>query len=183
MTKKEQRRLASSARRALTEGERTDYSSAICEAILTLPELRQAQWVFSYQAMGEEADLSVLHGKLESLGKRLAFPVCGRDGQMEFYVPGGWKRGPYGIREPDPEHSEHIPPERAQILLIPLLAFDEQGRRLGHGAGYYDRYLPKCPRALRVAAAFEAQKLPRICTDEHDLSMDRIVTERKVYII
>ena len=60
------------------------------------------------------------------------------------------------------------------------MAFDSEGRRLGHGAGYYDRYLPRCEKALCLGVAFEAQRLERVATEAHDRTMDRIVTEKEI---
>ena len=73
-----------------------------------------------------------------------------------------------------------LSPEEIDLVLLPCVAFDRCGHRLGHGAGYYDRYLPQT-HAAAVAVAFEAQKLPRVSADRFDRSMDAIVTEERVY--
>ena len=98
---------------------------------------------------------------------------------MEVYEPSGWRSGAYGIREPDRETSRRIEPGEIDLALVPCLAFDEGGMRLGHGAGYYDRYLARCPRAARICLAFKAQRLDRVVTEAHDLPMDWIVTEKE----
>ena len=103
---------------------------------------------------------------------------------MEAYVPDGPEslvKGLLGITAPDPEKSELLKPEDIDLVLVPLVAFDEEKRRLGHGGGYYDRYLPKCVKADLIAVAFEAQKLEEIATDSYDVLMKTIVTEEKVY--
>ena len=56
-----------------------------------------------------------------------------------------------------------------------------RGRRLGHGAGYYDRFLPLCKKAVKIAAAFALQQLDEIICDSHDISMDLVVTEEKIF--
>ena len=181
MTKQEQRALALSARRAMGAEARKAASEAICARLLTLPQVKAARTVLSYMALPDEADLSALHDGLRERGVRLCFPVSLPHGAMEAWEPRGWVSGSYGIREPDRGSSLPIPPEEIDLVLAPCVAFDEKRKRLGHGAGYYDRYLPQCAQAAVIAAAFESQKLPAVVTDAHDRTMDAVVTEAKVY--
>lgn len=181
--KREQRRIALAARRKLTPAERAAYSERICERLLQLSELREAKLVFSYMALADEADLSSVHAWLREQGRRLAFPHCLTAGQMEAFEPCGWKEGPYGILEPEPEVSRRVDPAEIDLVLAPCVAFDETGMRLGHGAGYYDRFLPQCVRAGVIAAAFELQRLERVAFDAFDRRMDGIVTEEAIYRI
>lgn len=181
--KQEQRRLALAARRKLSPAERAAYSERICARLLQLPELQNAGTVLSYRALADEVDLSTVHTWLREQGKRLAFPRCEAAGRMEALEPGGWKAGPYGIQEPDPALSRPVDPAEIDLVLAPCVAFDETGMRLGHGAGYYDRFLPHCTRARVTAVAFEAQRLARVAFDETDRRMDRIVTEETIYTI
>ena len=181
MTKKEQRALALAARRAMSDEARKAASARIRERLLALPQVQAARTVLSYMALPDEADLTALHDALRARGVRLCFPVSLPGGVMEVYEPGGWVTGPYGIREPDREASRPVPPEELDLVLAPCVAFDEERNRLGHGAGYYDRYLPACAKAAVIAAAFECQKLPAVVTDAHDRIMDAVVTEKAVY--
>ena len=175
MSKQEQRALALAARRALSPEERAEKSTAICRI---LEELGLTGPVLSYMAMPEEPDLSGLHRALARRGVAVALPLCVGKGVMEARLPRGPLRpGPYGIREPDPAVSELLPPEEIGAVLVPCVAFDGYGNRLGHGAGYYDRYLPLCPRARLICVGFEAQRLPLVETDAHDRRMRALVTE------
>ena len=79
--------------------------------------------------------------------------------EQKAYVPGAWKTGAFGILEPDPARSELVPPEEIDLVLCPCAGFDGDGNRVGMGAGYYDRYLPRCSNAAIYAVAFEAQRL------------------------
>ena len=179
MTKSEQRRMALAARRALSEEQRSEYSAALCERLLRLPELKNAAVILSYRALPDEADLSVLE---QHLSARIAYPLCLGDGVMEARFPtGAFRPGPYGILEPDPAASLLVPPEEIELVLVPCVAFDAKLHRLGHGAGYYDRFLPRCTGARVVAVAFEAQRLSCVVTDDRDVPMDLIVTERTEY--
>jgi 5-formyltetrahydrofolate cyclo-ligase len=100
---------------------------------------------------------------------------------MEEWEPGGWVKGGYGIWEPDRSCSRLNEPDEIDLVLAPCVAFDGENRRLGHGAGYYDRYLPRCSRAVIVAVAFEAQRLEHLVCDAHDVPADIVVTERGVF--
>ena len=181
MTKQEQRVIALAARRAMRPEERAAASAEICGRLASLPALRAARTVLSYMALDNEADLSALHDELRDRGVRLVFPVSLPHGMLEAWEPGGGTLGPYGIREPDRERSQPVAPEDIDLVIAPCVAFDEHRRRLGHGAGYYDRYLPRCSAAVVIAAAFESQKLPAVVCGAHDLPMDAVVTELAIY--
>ncbi|MBR3474726.1 MAG: 5-formyltetrahydrofolate cyclo-ligase [Oscillospiraceae bacterium] len=179
MTKREQRILALASRRALSPQRRRANSEKLCKRLGELPELRKARTILSYVALEDEADLSALHGRLGP-DVRLCFPVSLPGGLLEAWDPGNWVKGPYGIWEPDRSCSRRVEPEELDLVLAPCVAFDADCRRLGHGAGYYDRYLSRV-HAPVIAAAFEVQKLERVETDCHDRTMDAVVTEKTIY--
>ncbi len=184
--KEAQRALALSRRRELSEDARWACSAAICRHLTELPALQTAKVIFSYMAAGSEVDLAGFHRWAAEAGKTLAFPVSYSQGRMEAYVPAGpesWARGRYGIPAPIPERSTRLDPQELDAVILPCVAFDAAGRRLGHGGGYYDRYLPQCPRALRVLVAFEAQRLDAVAVDTHDQSAQALVTELRIQMI
>ena len=88
-------------------------------------------------------------------------------------------KGAYGIMEPDSSCRE-IQKEEIQLGLIPCVSADREGRRLGHGAGYYDRYLEKHPHLIHIALAFEFQIFPEVPSEKHDICPDLIVTENRI---
>ena len=166
-----------------------------------LPPVRT---IFSYAAAWDEADLSEFHRRARAEGIRIAFPLCHGAGIMEAVVPGEnaagpvgdpaepggdtseqddypaeyWRTGAYGIREPVPELAENVKPEDIDLVIIPCVAFDGKGGRLGHGAGYYDRYLPKLREdAVMVLAAFEEQRLPEIEMEETDVRIPVCISD------
>ena len=98
-------------------------------------------------------------------------------------VPGadGWAVGQYGIRTPVPECSTLLQPEQLDLVLVPCTAFDADCYRVGMGKGYYDRYLPRCTRAVKIGVALEVQRVPRAAVDTHDQRLDAFVTERGIY--
>lgn len=89
--------------------------------------------------------------------------------------------GPRNILEPDPSRCRAVPIESIDIAIVPGIAFDEKGGRIGSGEGYYDRLIPKLPITTRkVALAFESQILPQVPMESHDRHVDIIISERRI---
>jgi 5-formyltetrahydrofolate cyclo-ligase len=139
--------------------------------------------VSGFMPLGNEIDPSPLMRKLAGEGARLALPVVTARGKPlimrawafgEPLSPGVW-----GIRQPPPEAAEVEP----DILLVPLLAFDRGGHRIGYGGGYYDRTIAQLrPRKAVVAVGigFAAQEVPTVPTTLRDALLDLVLTEREV---
>ncbi len=182
--KQVQRRSCLDARKAIPAPERRENSRAICQRLLESEQYQKANTILAYNAFGAEADLTDFLQQAKLDGKRVCLPCCVSETEMVALLPKdaeSFRTGAFGILEPIPEQSEVIPPEEIDLVVCPCAGFDEHRNRMGMGAGYYDRYLPKCNNASVIAAAYEAQKLPEICTDRHDRSMDMVITERKTY--
>ena len=178
-----QRKAGIAARRALSDNERTHSNAALCARIMALDCFKKAENILLYAAFGGEADLSALAVEAARQGKTLAYPVCGEGFSLTAAVPepDGWEVGTYGIRTPILSRSEILRPDQLDLVLVPCTAFDAVCRRVGMGKGYYDRYLPRCTRAVKLGVAFEAQRVPEAAAEEQDRQLDGFVTERKVY--
>lgn len=135
--------------------------------------------VAGFWPMGREIDIRPLLLALAERGHPTALPVTPKRGlplSFRRWRPGEpLGRGPMGTRQP--EAGETLRPD---WLLVPLLAFDRAGRRLGYGGGYYDRTLPTLPGAVALGCAYAAQELPEVPAGPEDWRLDAVVTEAGV---
>ena len=184
--KAELRRLALAARAAAPD--REARSVRIGEQVLALPEYAAARAVAAYVGVGDEVATSDLIVAALADGKRVAVPWCDGDELRLTWIEGldDLAPAPFGLLEPPSD--VRIRPERvmqprsADLLLVPGVAFDRRGARVGHGRGYYDRLLRRCrPDAARVALGFECQVFDQVPAGAGDEPVDCLVTEARVY--
>jgi len=173
------RRLLLDKRRAVPAGVRASWDAAITEHAAALPVLKNAALVFAYIGHGWEAATLPLITRLWAEGKAVAVPLCGPEGRMEarlFTSPGQLRRGAFGLPEPDPALCPAVANEAIGAVLVPGLAFDREGFRIGRGGGYYDRFLAsaRCPS---VGLCYEAFLLPAVPREAFDLPVGWLVTE------
>lgn len=179
------REQMSRQRQQLSDRERKVKDSEITKAILRTTLWKNSDTVFAYSATEGEPDLTPVMEKALSEGKTLALPTCMDEKHMVFsrvkaldeLVP-----GMYGIREPARrEQMDEIRPDSRSLMLIPCLAWDDRGYRLGHGKGYYDRYLASAGRGLNtVITAYHLQRIDRLPVTREDMPAAWIATEEGV---
>lgn len=183
--KKQQRRAVLATRDAMSAELRRENSRRICELIIDSPLYEKASCIMLFKAFKSEASLEYFEARAKADGKRLVYPFCIEERKMLALLPmeNAWETDRYGISVPVLERSKAISPADIDLVICPCSAFDFEGNRLGMGAGYYDRFLPQCVNAVFLLAAFSAQHVERVITDEHDTKMHAIVTEEKLYTI
>lgn len=151
---------------------------AICEKILATDAYRQSDCIFSFVSYGKEPDTYPLLNQILSDGKVLAVPLCRSEGQMELRritVLSQLTPGAYNIPEP-PEDAPILSPADVQLALIPCLAATRDGKRLGKGGGYYDRFLTAYTgTAFLLCPARLLQ--PDIPMELHDFCISTVITE------
>ena len=176
------RREAAARRDGLPAEERRAAAEAIAARAFPLPVAPGAV-VSGFMPMKSEINPLPLLQKLADAGARLALPrIVGRGHPLsmrawQFGAP--LERGQWGIREPRADAPEVDP----DILIVPLLAFDRAGYRLGFGAGYYDMTITALRARKTIAAvgiAFAAQEVPAVPRTERDARLDLVLTEREV---
>ena len=157
----------------------------IAEKLIADSAFEKAKTILSYQAFAGEADTTGINEYALRQGKTLAFPICYSGGVMAAAVPNtpdDWETGKYGIKAPVETRSLILDPADIDLVIVPCTAFDGKNRmRIGWGAGYYDRFLPKCKKAVSIAIAFEGQKIEDLCCDEWDVPLDAVITEGNRY--
>ena len=185
-SKAEIRSSALRRRDALPPSVRQDYGRTILNRILAMDVFRGSQTVMAYSSFGSEIDMLPLLLAVLGSGKTLLLPKVKRAvGGLEVYevrnIESDLRVGPWGILEPSPEICACRAPSGQELILVPGVAFDRQGGRIGYGRGYYDKLLASCsavnhfPRT--IAAAFEVQVVDAVPMEPHDVRIDMLVTE------
>ncbi|MFQ6102052.1 MAG: 5-formyltetrahydrofolate cyclo-ligase [Anaerolineae bacterium] len=167
-------------RESLSPHEVTSASAALCQRLAGWPVLREAQTVLTYLAFRNEPDLELLFDLLSHI--RWAAPrIEGRRLVLHPYDPTHLVRHPFGMLEPTADLPV-VDPATLDLVLVPGVAFDQRGGRLGFGGGYYDRFLPTTP-ALRVGVTYDECLADELPCGEHDQRMDWIVTPGRLFAI
>jgi 5-formyltetrahydrofolate cyclo-ligase len=171
------------------QANKDELSKVICDRFMALPEYAAAGTVMFY--IDVRAEVRTRHSLPAALasGKTIVVPWCNDQGELELYRLANMEElaiGMYKILEPKPElrnlPEKQCRAEELDVVMVPGVAFDRRGGRMGHGKGYYDKLLQHArPDTPLVALAFECQFFPEIPVAPHDIFMDRIITEADVY--
>lgn len=184
MEKRELRTEMIAARQALFPEERAERSRRAQLALAGSEWFRLAQTILLYLPFRGEVETALLAERARAAGKRLVLPRVERrpvkrlglhrwDGEP---VPGA-----YGILEPAPNWPL-VEPREVELVVLPGVAFDRQGNRLGYGGGYYDRTLPLMDQAVRVALAYSFQVVAALPAEAHDVPLHGVATEDELII-
>lgn len=166
--------------RELRPEEKSAADTAICKRVLELEAYKEAKVFFCFVGTAEEIDTSMILQQAWSEGKRVAVPKCKAKGIMDAYEVSSFAElsaGSYGILEPR-EDAEMILPEEIDFAVLPCLACDRKGCRLGHGGGYYDRYLEGTEFETAVVCR-ERLLLEQTPIEWFDRRADWVITERE----
>lgn len=154
----------------------------ITARVLAHPAYRQSETIFIYYSVGDEiSTMEIIDDALKS-GKTVCVPRCEKGRQMSACAitsPQDLMEESYGIPEPG-LHCTVIAPDQLDLCIIPSLACDFEGHRMGYGGGYYDRFLPKTMAKKMVLCAGD-RLMEEIPHEAHDICCDLIVTENEVY--
>jgi len=183
-TKDELRIKISRKRRYLTEQEKNRFDKQIYQNVVTLPEWKKAKNIFIYISTKEEVSTRHLIKEYLSKKKIIVPKSHTKFNTLTLHEIKSFddiKKGHYAILEPLP-HTRIIDPKNIDLAIIPGIAFDKKGNRVGYGKAYYDRlaaYL-QCPK---IALAYEVQIVDNVPAQKHDIPVNGIVTEKTFYRI
>ena len=188
LEKKNLREAFAARRRALSPDAVAASGRAVCDRLRRLPEWGAARTVLLYMPVHNEIDVRPLLDDLFARGARALLPRCrpGEPGIMDLACPLHPEHlvpGAYGILEPDPVACPSEHDACADLIVVPGLAFDRRGYRLGFGGGYYDRLLSRQTgqTALTVGAAYAFQVLEALPTEPWDRRVRAICTENEYF--
>lgn len=182
MDKSQLRKNISQKRRMLDDDFARSASRTIVRTLRNISELKSANIVLSYMPYGKEVDISPLNRWILEQGKILCLPRVKSPTEMEARIVNdlinGLSKGSFGILEPTVDN-EFVDSAEIDLVLVPGLAFDKNGNRMGHGNGYYDRFLSLCSKkTMFIGVAYSFQVLDSIPSDLYDVKVHKIVTEK-----
>jgi 5-formyltetrahydrofolate cyclo-ligase len=172
------RREARARRDTLPPEERERLSEAVARNLLELPAVADASTVMAFSSFGSEVETGPIIERLARDGRRVALPrVEGRS-----IVPVAYRSGdpvkPSLFGALEPATGDPVRPEEIDVVIVPGLAFDRRGQRVGYGRGFYDRFLGRLrPDALKVGICFTAQVVDEVPHGRGDRPVDVVVTE------
>jgi len=182
MSEKAELRKQWMAREAgLAENYMAESNAGIIRNLFSLEEFQKAENVLFFYSIWSEPDTHEMINRAFDLGKTVALPKTYPKGVMAARKIMGFNEltpSRFGIPEPA-ESAPVIGSEELDFIVVPAIAFDRDGYRLGHGAGYYDRYLSST-RAFTCGVAREKMLVPRVPREKHDIRVSCIVTETNI---
>ncbi|MGI2028484.1 5-formyltetrahydrofolate cyclo-ligase [Endozoicomonas acroporae] len=176
-------------RRALSADQQVSAGVMLCDILSARPELADSQHIAIYTASDGEINPDVLRDFLWNSGKQCYLPVIGSNNNLLFieYLPDTHLvLNRFGIPEPSLQEVEPISPEKLDVVLVPLTGFDEAGRRLGMGGGFYDRtfaFTRTAKKPILIGLAHECQKVESIPVEHWDIDMSGVATDSRYYPI
>ena len=187
MTKEQIRNDMKQQRSSLSKLDRQVYDRVICEGLRNMIEYQECHEVFSFISFGTEVDTTCFLRHALSEGKQVYVPRV-QGPAMEFFRINsldGLIISRFGVPEPPTEDTIKYSiqngwkKDHPRLMLLPGLAFDHHGNRIGYGAGYYDRYLSSYPSEYfyKLGLAYSFQILPVLPSGSHDIRADAILTQ------
>lgn len=175
MDKKALRSMIREKKRAMTEQQIVDASADLARQFVLTPQYIAAKTVYGYMPYNQEVrTVPILQKALED-GKRVAVPkVCG-DRMVFIYIENFSELAPSDMGIPEPMSDEPVARDENALVLMPGLAFDPQGHRIGYGGGFYDKFLAQEPNHPTIALCYDFQMLPQLETDPFDIPVDLVL--------
>ena len=179
MDKKELRRYIREQKRHFTPQQLGEMSLGIMSSLLSHSQIQKADSVLMYHSLPDEVDTHSALDKLLAMGKKVLLPKVVSDTEMTIHEYTGkdslQPSEPYGILEPTTPELSIINCQLSIVVVVPGMAFDRQGHRLGRGKGYYDRFLSQIPNIYKIGVCFPFQLVESVISEETDILMDEVI--------
>lgn len=167
--------------RQMLRQQRQQYSAAEASAVISHlkenPHFLQARILLLYSALPDEVPTQTLLDELVAEGKTVLLPRVTSDTEMElrrYTSTDDLQAGAFGIMEPTGKGFTDY--ETIEVAVVPGMAFDRKGHRLGRGKGYYDRFLTKIPNTYKIGVCYPSRLLDHMPTDDNDVLMDEVIS-------
>ena len=183
--KKEIREKYRCIRKEISSDVREEASARIAGQLFNEPAYQKARFIYCYASFEDEADTHRIIEESLRQGKRVALPRVRGKHRMEFCFiksPADLKPGFLGIREPGQWCPKAPAPYSETMVIMPGIAFDRRGGRIGYGGGYYDAYLTGHTRCIKAALAYSAQIADELPSEPEDVKVDMIITEKELIL-
>lgn len=175
MDKKELRRQIREQKRAMTEEQIVSASSRLGELFLNCPQYKQAQTIYGYLPYNQEVRTVPMLEQAMKDGKRVAVPKCYGD-EMRFIYMDDLSKVEKGYANiPEPIADEPVADDKTALVLMPGMAFTKDGKRMGYGGGFYDKFLAAEPEHPTVALCYAFQMVEDLPTEDYDIPVDCVL--------
>lgn len=190
MDKKELRRYIREQKRHFTQQQLGEMSLRIMSELLGHPRVKEASIILMYHSLPDEVDTHATLDQLLAMGKKVLLPKVISDTEMTIHEYIGLDSlqpsEPYGILEPKESlifdlqgaidaNLHHLSPTPQYLIIVPGMAFDIHGHRLGRGKGYYDRFLSRVPNIYKIGVCFPFQLVDEVPSEPTDILMDEVI--------
>ncbi|MFF2533698.1 5-formyltetrahydrofolate cyclo-ligase [Brevibacillus sp. NPDC058079] len=170
-------------RKSMSAREREQLSREVCDQLLSHERLADAKAIMAFHPFGDELDILPFLHEVKKRGQDIWLPLTNvaerRLIPYRYTGPHMLKQGVYGIWEPDPALAEVADVSHLDAILVPGVAFDSKGGRMGYGGGYYDRFLATLKKLpFLVGVGFSIQVVEHVPLESHDVLLDEVVTEK-----
>lgn len=183
LDKKALRREIGQKKRAMAAAEIAAYSRNLAEKLYETEEYRQARAIYAYLPYNQEVRTWEIVERAWKDGKRVAVPKVYGDEMRFLWLEDFTQIAPGGWNIPEPTFDAPVAEDETALVLMPGLAFDPAGHRVGYGGGFYDKYLEAHPGHKLVALCYPFQLLDHLDVEEHDIPVDRVICADELRLV
>ena len=180
MDKKELRRYIREQKRHFTPQQLGEMSFGIMSSLLSNSHIQKADAILMYHSLPDEVDTHSALDQLLAMGKKVLLPKVVSETEMTIHEYTGQDSlqpsEPYGILEPTTPEFSTVNCQLSIVIVVPGMAFDKHGHRLGRGKGYYDRFLSRIPNIYKIGVCFPFQLIDKVPFEPTDILVDEVLT-------